>query len=141
MASDHLAPERRHARLARRAQGGDERARDRLVHELMPVADRVARRFATSHHPAEDLAQVAGIGLLKAIDRFDDGRETAFATYAQALMTGEIRRHLRDSRLMRIPRPLWEQVPRFQRALDRLRSELGRSPTRAELAERLGVSV
>jgi RNA polymerase sigma-B factor len=127
--------------LAGRAQAGDESARERLVRELMPAADRVARRFATHHHPAEDLAQVAGIGLLKAIDRFEGGREAAFATYAQALMTGEIRRHLRDGRLMRIPRPIYEQVPRFQRALERLGAELGRSPSRAELAEALELTV
>ena len=141
MGGNHLAPEQRHARLVTRAQRGDERAREHIVHELMPAAEWIARRFATHHHPAEDLAQVAGIGLLKAIERYDRSREAAFATYAQALMTGEVRRHLRDSRLMRVPRPIYEQVPRFQRALDRLSSSLGRAPKRAEIAEAMGVSV
>src|SRR5258705_10800226 len=106
----------------------------------MPAAERVARRFASASHPAEDLAQVAGIGLLKAIDRFDPAHETAFGTYAHALMTGEIRRHLRDSRMVRIPRSIYEQVPRFQRTIDELRRELGRPPLRAEIAMAMGLS-
>ena len=100
----------------------------------------LARRFASRHHPAEDLAQVAGIGLLKAIDRFDTEREVAFATYAHALMTGEVRRHLRDARLMRVPRTIYEQVPAFHRAVERLTIELGRLPTRDELADALDVT-
>ena len=106
----------------------------------MPLAERVARRFASSQHPAEDLAQVAGIGLLKAIDRFDESRDNSFATYAHALMTGEVRRFVRDSRMVRIPRAIYEQVPAFQRALTRLRTDLGREPSRDELASELGIT-
>src|SRR4051794_12934578 len=86
--------------LVSRAHAGDKRARERLVRDLMPMAERVGRRFQTTQHPAEDLAQVAGIGLLKAIDRFDPTRDASFATYAHALMTGEVRRHVRDSRMV-----------------------------------------
>ena len=106
----------------------------------MGLAARVARRFVTSQHPVDDLTQVAGIGLLKAIDRFDHGRDNAFATYAHALMTGEVRRHVRDSRMVRIPRSIYEQVPLFQRTLTKLRDELGRDPSRDELATALGVT-
>ena len=106
----------------------------------MPLAERVARRFAGPQHSAEDLAQVAGIGVLKALERFDPSRAASFATYAHAVMTGEVRRHIRDSRMVRIPRSIYEQVPAFQRALARLRIELGREPSRDELAEVLGVS-
>jgi RNA polymerase sigma-B factor len=126
--------------LLMRARTGDSRARDRVMRELMPVAERVARRFASASHPAEDLAQVAGIGLLKAIDRFDPAHETAFGTYARALMTGEIRRHMRDSRMVRIPRSIYEQVPRFQRTFDELRRQLGRAPSRQEIAIAMGLS-
>jgi RNA polymerase sigma-B factor len=140
MPDEHLRSERRRARLVTRARRGDERAREALVRDLLPVAERVARRFASPQHPLEDLAQVAGIGLLKAIERFNPAREAALVTYAQALMTGEVRRHLRDSRLLRIPRPIYEQVPRFRRTLDRLTADLRRTPTRRELAEALGVS-
>lgn len=126
--------------LLARALGGDTFARDRVVRQLMPMAERLARKFAGPQHPVEDLAQVAGIGLLKALDRFDPTRDAAFGTYAHALMTGEIRRHLRDSRLVRIPRSIYEQVPVCQRAYSRLSAELGRTPTRDELAAALGVS-
>src|SRR3954468_2140941 len=106
----------------------------------MPMAQRIARRFSGPQHPVEDLTQVAGIAVLKALERFDPSRAAQFATYAHALMTGEVRRHVRDSRMVRIPRSIYEQVPSFQRALSRLRLELGREPTRDELAEALGVS-
>lgn len=128
------------APLLARARGGDERARDRVVRELMPMAERVARRFSGPQHPIEDLTQVAGIGVLKALERFDPAREAQFSTYAHSLMTGEVQRHVRDSRLVRIPRSIYEQVPGFQRALSRLRVELGREPHRQELADALGVS-
>jgi RNA polymerase sigma-B factor len=128
------------APLLARARRGDERARDRVVRELMPMAERVARRFSGPQHPIEDLTQVAGIGVLKALERFDPTRAAQFSTYAHALMTGEVQRHVRDSRLVRIPRAIYEQVPAFQRALSRLRLELGREPHRQELADALGVS-
>jgi RNA polymerase sigma-B factor len=126
--------------LLLRARVGDEFARERIVRMLLPLAERVARRFSGPQHPLEDLTQVAGIGLLKALQRFDPNRDAAFSTYAFALMTGEVQRHVRDSRMVRIPRSIYEQVPRFQRALSRLRLELGREPTRDEIAEALGVS-
>jgi RNA polymerase sigma-B factor len=126
--------------LLTRARVGDEFARDRIVRMLMPLAERVARRFAGPQHPVEDLTQVAGIGLLKALERFDPNRDAAFSTYAFALMTGEVQRHVRDSRMVRIPRSIYEQVPAFQRALARLRIELRREPTRDEIADALGVS-
>jgi RNA polymerase sigma-B factor len=106
----------------------------------MPMAEKVARRFAGPQHPAEDLAQVAGIGVLKAIDRFDPAHDTAFVTYAHSLMTGEVRRHIRDSRMVRIPRSIYEMVPSFQRAYSRLRGELGRNPSNDEIAVALGIS-
>jgi RNA polymerase sigma-B factor len=126
--------------LLTRARVGDEFARDRIVRMLMPLAERVARRFSGPQHPVEDLTQVAGIGVLKALERFDPTREASFTTYAHALMTGEVQRHVRDSRMVRIPRSIYEQVPAFQRAMSRLRTELGREPTREEIAEALGAS-
>lgn len=126
--------------LLKNARDGDAIAREEIVRLLLPMANRVARRFATSQHPAEDLAQVAGIGILKAIERYDSSHDASFATYAHALMTGEVRRHVRDSRMVRIPRSIYEQVPAFQRALTRLRLNLGREPTRYELAAALEVT-
>ena len=106
----------------------------------MPTAERVARRFAGPQHPVEDLTQIAGIGLLKAIDRFDPKRDATFRTYAHALMTGEVRRNLRDSRMVRIPRAIYEQVPVFHRTLGKLRHELGRDPSRDEVAQAMGIT-
>jgi RNA polymerase sigma-B factor len=125
--------------LVTRALAGDRPARERVVRELMPMAQRIARRFSGPQHPLEDLTQVAGIGLLKALDRFDPTRDASFETYAHALMSGEVRRHVRDSRMVRIPRPIYEQVPAFQRALGELRVKLGREPSRQEVATALGV--
>src|SRR6188768_3594326 len=103
------------------ARAGDSQAREALVGRLLPLARSVARRFETAQHPAEDLTQVAGLGLIKALDRFDPARDVSLGTYAHALMTGEVRRHIRDSRMIRIPRPIYEEVPRFQRTFDALR--------------------
>ena len=125
--------------LVARACAGDEHAREHVLRSLLPLAERVARRFAGPQHPVEDLTQVASIGVLKALDRFDPGRDAAFSTYAHALMTGEIQRHVRDSRLVKIPRSIYEQVPTFQRAHARLRGELGRDPSRDELAAALEI--
>src|SRR4029078_8531068 len=114
--------------LLTRARVGDEFARDRIVRMLMPLAERVARRLAGPQHPVEDLTQVAGIGLLKALERFDPNRDAAFSTYAFALMTGEVKRHGSEQWMVRIPRSIYDQVPAFQRALARLRIELRREP-------------
>src|SRR3954462_7401437 len=126
--------------LIRRAQEGSTRSRDILVDRYMPLCDRVGRRFSGAQHPAEDLTQGAGIGLLKATERSDAQLDNVFSTYAHALMTGEVRRHIRDSRMVRIPRSIYEQVPRLQRKQSQLRSDLGRTPTNEELATALGVS-
>jgi RNA polymerase sigma-B factor len=128
------------AALLARARAGDLSARDRAVREMLPAAARVARKFASSHHMVDDLTQVAGIGLLKAIQRFDPEREAAFGTYAHVLMTGEVRRHIRDSRMVRIPRTIYERVPRFQETLESLRRELGRNPSRQEIAIAMDLS-
>jgi RNA polymerase sigma-B factor len=135
-----IANTRLSAPLLARARGGDERARERVVRELMPMAERVARRFSGPEHPVEDLTQVAGIGVLKALERFDPTQDARFSTYAHALMTGEVQRHVRDSRMVRIPRTIYELVPTFQRTLSRLRLELGREPSRQQLADALEVS-
>jgi RNA polymerase sigma-B factor len=126
--------------LVTRAVRGDAHARERVVRALLPVAERLARRFAGPQHPLEDLTQVAGIGLLKALDRYDAGQDASFETYARSLMTGELRRHIRDSRMIRIPRTIYEQVPAFHRALAQLRAENGREPSRQEIATAMDVT-
>jgi RNA polymerase sigma-B factor len=126
--------------LIERARSGDAAARDQLVREFAPMAGRIGRRFATSMHPHQELTQVAEMAVLKALDRHDTSRDAAFAAYAQARMAGEVRRHIRDSRMVHVPRSLHEQVPALRRALTRLRSELGREPTLYRLAAELQVT-
>jgi RNA polymerase sigma-B factor len=123
------------------AMPDDEGAREEIVRRSQPLAEYLARRFAGRGEPLEDLIQVANIGLLGAIERFDPGREVRFSTYAAATMIGELKRHFRDKGwTIRVPRRLQELGLRINRSLGAISQELGRSPTVAEIAERLEVS-
>jgi RNA polymerase sigma-B factor len=115
----------------------DPEARESLVRRFLPLAEYFARRFAGRGEPTEDLVQVASLGLLHAIDRFDPERGVQFSTYAAATIVGEIKRHFRDKGwAIRVPRNLQESALRVNRLLSQLWQELGRSPTVAEIAER-----
>jgi RNA polymerase sigma-B factor len=119
---------------------GDERAREQALVELMPLVRALASRYAGRGEPLEDLVQVGSIGLIKAVDRFDVDRGVDFASYAVPTIVGEIRRHFRDKAwAMHVPRRLKELSLRLSRTLDQLTTELGRSPTIAELAAAAGV--
>jgi RNA polymerase sigma-B factor len=123
-------------RLAR--ESGSKEAREQLIEQMLPLVRAVARRFAYLGEPVEDLVQVGSIGLLKAIERFDLARGVKLSTYASALISGEIRRHLRDhSQPLRCPRGLNELATRASLATPELTAALGRSPTVAEVAEAL----
>lgn len=118
----------------------DPAARDELATRFVPFAEYLARRFAGRGESIEDLTQVAMIGLLNAVDRFDPSREVQFSTYAAATIVGELKRHFRDKGwALRVPRRLQELAVRVNRALPELTQSLGRSPTIPELAEHLGV--
>jgi RNA polymerase sigma-B factor len=126
------------ARLARERTPA---ARDAIVERFMPLARQLARRYAGAAEP-EDLEQVAAIGLVKAIDRFDAGRGLAFSSYAVPTIAGEIKRYLRDHAwTVRVPRELQESSIRLDRATSDLTAQLGRVPTAAELAARVGSTV
>ena len=115
---------------------GDRAARDRLVEELMPLVRSLARRYAGRGEPVDDLVQVGAIGLIKAIDRFELERGVELSTYAVPTIVGEIRRHFRDrSWSVHVPRRMKELSLRVSRLVDELSSELGRTPTVAELAD------
>src|SRR5918998_2645001 len=118
---------------------GDREARDRALVELMPLVRALATRYAGRGEPVEDLVQVGAVGLIKAVDRFDVDRGVEFSSYAVPTIVGEIRRHFRDKAwAMHVPRRLKELSVRLSRVLDDLTTELGRSPTIAELAEATG---
>ena len=121
---------------------GDEAARERLVARFMPLAERLARRYAWGREPVEDLVQVAYLGLVKAIDRFDQHRGVAFSTYAVPTIVGELKRHLRDTTWsVHVSQRMRQRVLEMTRATDQLRARLGRSPTVEEIAEAIGVPV
>jgi len=127
--------------LRRYAAGRDPALRDRLVGAFLPLAYSQARRFRNGPVPIEDLQQVAALGLIKALDRFDPVRGVAFASFAVPTILGELRRHFRDKTwVVRVPRDLQERAVRLERERERLGPGLGRAPTAEELAERMGCS-
>jgi RNA polymerase sigma-B factor len=118
---------------------GDRDAREQALVELMPLVRALANRYAGRGEPLEDLVQVGSLGLIKAVDRFDVDRGVEFSSYAVPTIVGEIRRHFRDKAwAMHVPRRIKELSVRLSRVLDELTTELGRSPTIAELAEATG---
>jgi RNA polymerase sigma-B factor len=129
------------ARFAEFRRTGDRRLRDALVEEHVPLAQYLSRRFAHRGEPHEDLLQVALLGLLKAVERFDPERGLQFSTFATPTIVGELKRHFRDRGwAMRVPRRVQELHVQLSRAVGALSQTNGRSPTPGELATYLGVS-
>lgn len=139
---DHLAPLFRS--LTDSSLPSERRAelRERLVTEHLPVAEHIARRFRSRGQSEEDLRQVAALGLVRAVDRFDPNRGTDFLSFAVPTITGEVRRFFRDATWsVRVPRRLKELHAELGTATAELSQELGRAPRPSELASRLGCSV
>jgi RNA polymerase sigma-B factor len=123
------------ALLERYLERGDPVDRDMLVERFLPLARALARRYQRAGEPFDDLFQVACLGLLKAIDRFDVGRDVAFSSYAVPTMVGEIKRYFRDRTWsMRVPRGLQDLALRVDKKIVELSSDLHRQPTVAEIA-------
>ena len=119
---------------------GDADARNALVERYRGLVRALAARYADRGEPFDDLVQVAWIGLLKAIDRFDSSRDVQLTTYATPTIVGEIKRHYRDrSWAVHVPRSLQELRVRVHATIDRLTSERGAAPTIAEIARELSV--
>ena len=113
--------------------------REELLRRHLQLADHLARRFTGRGEPHDDLVQVATIGLIKALDRFDPSRGVPFPAYAIPTMLGEVKRHFRDRGwALRVPRRLQETGRALADAREALTHELGRAPTIAELAARTG---
>ena len=140
---DRLARRLKERQLFARYRGRhDLAARDELVEQFLPLATALAQRYRRGTEPLEDLVQVASVGLLKAIDRFDPARGTAFSSFAVPTIAGELKRHFRDKGwAVRVPRDLQELVQRLDRATDRLAHEIGRAPTVSEIADELEVTL
>lgn len=128
------------AELVVQAHGGDKRARDQLVAENLGLVRAVARRFENRGHDREEIFQIGCIGLMKAIDKFDVSLNLAFSTYAVPMITGEIRRFLRDDGMVKVSRSLKENGYRISRTREILLTKLGREPSMTELAEATGLN-
>jgi RNA polymerase sigma-B factor len=129
------------ALLRRYAQTRDPALREALVARYLPLARHAVGRFSRRQEPFDDLLQVACVGLLKAIDRFDPSNGAAFSSYALPTMLGEVRRHFRDhSWTVRPPRDLQEQALAVSRTADRLTVEHGTPPSIGEIAAATGLT-
>jgi RNA polymerase sporulation-specific sigma factor len=129
------------AKLIQAAHDGDKAARDKLVADNMGLIWSIVRRFAGRGHEMEDLFQIGSIGLLKAIDKFDLSYDVKFSTYAVPMITGEIKRFLRDDGMIKVSRSLKEIAYKAKTAKEAMNNRLGREPTIDELAEELGICV
>jgi RNA polymerase sigma-B factor len=123
-------------------QERDQAARDALITRYLPLARGLARRHQTTGVAFEDLVQVANVGLISAVDRFDPDRDIAFSTYAVPVIRGELNRELeRSGWAVRTPRQLRQLMQRMRRSRESLTGRLGRAPTAKELAAHGHLSV
>jgi RNA polymerase sigma-B factor len=128
--------------LVRYHEERDLAAREELCERFLPLARDLALRYTYTDEPFDDLVQVASLGLIKAIDRFEPGRGTKFTSYAAPTILGELKRHFRDKGWsLHVPRDLQERTLALSRANEILSKELGRSPKVREVAEHMGCSV
>jgi RNA polymerase sigma-B factor len=124
--------------LAAYAETGDPQLRAALVERFMPLARSIAKRYRKAEEPFDDLLQVASLGLLKAVDRFEPDRGIAFSSFAVPTIIGELRRHFRDRCWsVRPPRELQERALEVDRYRSELTSRLGRAPSVREIGQAL----
>ncbi|MEW6637124.1 MAG: SigB/SigF/SigG family RNA polymerase sigma factor [Actinomycetota bacterium] len=144
MSGRYRRPDKRRTRrlLERYHKHGDRRAREQVIQEQLPLAEFLARKFAGRGEPVDDLVQVASVGLIKAVDRFDVDRNIEFSTYATPNILGEIKRYFRDKGwAMRVPRGLQELRQSAKEAIRVETVKTGRSPTLEDLANTLDSDV
>ena len=126
--------------LIQRSHEGDEEAKAQLVEENTGLVWCIVKRFCNRGVEAEDLFQVGSIGLLKAIDKFDLSYDVKFSTYAVPMISGEIKRFLRDDGMIKVSRSLKELAYKAYLCQEKLQEKWGRDPTVSEIAEHLGVA-
>ena len=127
-------------RLIERAHQGDKTARDKLVTDNMGLVWSIVRRFGGRGYEMEDLFQIGSIGLMKAIDKFETAFDVKFSTYAVPMITGEIKRFLRDDGMIKVSRSIKEMAGKVRSAREEMSASLGREPTIEEIAGKLGAS-
>lgn len=122
------------------AQNGDELAKEELIEKNIPLVKSIVKGYLGRGTEYEDLFQLGSLGLLKAILHYDASFEVRFSTYAVPLISGEIKRFLRDDGPVKVSRVLRENAAKAYRAAEQLKKELGREPTTAELAKAAGMT-
>ena len=123
-------------------RGGERAVRDALVVRFLPLVRHLASRYRYTSEPFDDLVQAGSIGLLKAIERYDPERGTAFSSFAVPTISGEIKRHFRDRTWsVKVPRNVRDSIPLIEATEIALTRSLGRTPTTIELSEELGLGV
>ena len=127
--------------LIKRAQEGEKQAREVLIEQNLGLVHHIVKRFLARGYEAEDLFQIGVIGLIKSIDKFDTRYDVKFSTYAVPLITGEIKRFIRDDGMVKVSRTLKENSIKVKYARERLESRLGCEPTLEELAMEADLSV
>ena len=125
--------------LIQKAHEGDKEAREQLVKDNVGLVWSVVKRFYGRGTDAEDLFQIGSIGLLKAIDKFDLSYDVRFSTYAVPMISGEIKRFLRDDGMIKVSRSLKELSYKLFQAREEMTAKLGREPTLEELSQELKV--
>ena len=125
--------------LIEQAQAGDKNARDQVISGNLGLVWSIVRRFTGRGYEADDLFQLGCIGLIKAIDRFDSGFGVQFSTYAVPMITGEIKRFLRDDGMVKVSRSIKELAILARRKTEEFQKKQGRDPTIEELASAVGV--
>lgn len=125
--------------LIEKSHHGDKRAREQLVKENMGLVWSIVRRFAGRGTDNEDLFQIGAMGLIKAIDKFDTSFEVKFSTYAVPMITGEIKRFLRDDGIVKVSRTLKENCWKIRRVSEEFRHQKGREPTLEEISALTGL--
>lgn len=126
--------------LIERSQTGDKEARETLIESNLGLVHHIIRRFAGRGHEMEDLFQIGVIGLMKAIDKFDLRIGVKFSTYAVPLITGEIKRFLRDDGLVKVSRTVKENGLKVRMARQRLQGKLNREPSIQEIGAETGLA-
>ena len=127
--------------LIERAQAGEKEAREVLIEQNLGLVRHIVKRFIGRGYEAEDLFQIGVIGLIKSIDKFDTSYDVKFSTYAVPLITGEIKRFIRDDGMVKVSRTLKENGMKVKYAGERLGNKLNREPTLAEVAKESGLSM
>lgn len=127
--------------LIRRAQNGEEEAREQMILENTGLVKSIALKFTGSSYELDDLLQLGFIGLLKAVERFDPSYDVMFSTYAVPMIMGEIKRHMRDDGKIKMGRQLKQDVKRLKQAEEEFCQSNGRSPAISELAQQMELTV